>query len=219
MVAVAERTEQVATGFLDLEAFERTPLITEPFAFVVVPGFLRPAMLPVVSADFPRIDQPGSFPVDDLRFGPMFARLLQELAAPPFRHAVARKFGLDLDGRPTMVTVRGQARLADGKIHTDTSSKLITVLVYMNESWEAQGGRLRLLRRPDDLDDAIAEVPPAAGTLLIFRVLPNSWHGHEPFNGPRRVIQLNWVESDAVVRRERFRHGVSARLKRLFSGG
>jgi Rps23 Pro-64 3,4-dihydroxylase Tpa1-like proline 4-hydroxylase len=116
-----------------------------------------------------------------------------------------------------MITVRGHARLADGRIHTDSRTKLITVLIYMNESWEAAGGRLRLLRSPDDLEDVIAEVPPAAGTLLAFRVTPNSWHGHAPVSGPRRVIQLNWVENDGVVRRERLRHGLSARVKRILA--
>ena len=98
-----------------------------------------------------------------------------------------------------MITVRGQARAADGRIHADSRTKLITVLIYMNESWEAEGGRLRLLRSPDGLDDAVAEVPPAAGTLLAFLNTPHSWHGHSPVSGPRRVIQLNWVTSDAVV--------------------
>jgi predicted 2-oxoglutarate/Fe(II)-dependent dioxygenase YbiX len=74
-----------------------------------------------------------------------------------------------------------------------------------------------LLRSPDSLDDVVAEVPPQAGTLLAFRVTDNSWHGHLPVTGPRRVVQLNWVESAAVVRRERARHGLSARVKRLAS--
>ena len=112
--------------------------------------------------------------------------------------------------------MRGQAREADGRIHTDTSSKIITALIYMNEGWEAPGGRLRLLRSRDDLDDAVAEVPPAAGTLLAFRVTPHSWHGHAPVSGPRRVVQLNWVCDRGVLWRERLRHGLSARVKRLF---
>ncbi|MGH7089738.1 MAG: 2OG-Fe(II) oxygenase, partial [Stellaceae bacterium] len=77
-------------------------------------------------------------------------------------------------------------------------------------------GRLRLLSRKDDLDSAVAEVPPAAGTLLAFKVTPHSWHGHKPASGPRRVVQLNWVVSERVVRRERLWHGFSARVKRLF---
>jgi hypothetical protein len=128
---------------------------------------------------------------------------------------VAEKFGMDLSSCPTMVTVRGQSRAADGKIHTDSRSKLITVLIYMNEEWESPKGRLRLVGSPDNLDDVIAEVPPERGTLLMFRNDLNAWHGFEPFAGPRRVIQLNWVRDASVVRREQARHRMSAFFKRL----
>ena len=85
----------------------------------------------------------------------------------------------------------------------------------MNNAWEAKTGRLRLLRRPDNLEDVIAEVPPDEGTLLVFRNDPNAWHGFHAFEGPRRVIQLNWVTDKGVVRREQFRHRVSAFFKKL----
>jgi SM-20-related protein len=203
--------------FLDLAALRRTPLAADPFPHLVVPGFIPGPARAALSENFPAIDAPGSFAVADLRISPVFAAFLAELEGPGMRDAIAEKFAIDLTGRPTMVTVRGAARAADGRIHTDTSTKLITVLIYMNETWEAQGGRLRLLRSPDNLEDVIAEVPPAAGTLLAFRVTPNSWHGHAPVTGPRRVVQLNWVTSAAVVRRERLRHGFATRVKRLLS--
>jgi Rps23 Pro-64 3,4-dihydroxylase Tpa1-like proline 4-hydroxylase len=43
----------------------------------------------------------------------------------------------------------------DGQIHTDTASKIIAVLVYMNEGWDPEGGRLRLLRGKNDLGDEV----------------------------------------------------------------
>jgi SM-20-related protein len=215
-VAAAAASKTDSLRFLDLAAFQRTPLATEPFPWLVVPGFVSGPARALLSRDFPAIDKPGSFPLGDLRYGPAFHAFIAELQGPALQQAFAEKFAIDLTGRPTMITVRGQARAADGRIHTDTATKLITVLIYMNESWEAPGGRLRLLRSPDSLEDAIAEVPPAAGTLLAFRVTPQSWHGHAPVSGPRRVVQLNWVESDRVVRRERLRHGLSARVKRFF---
>src|SRR6185437_9471911 len=55
----------------------------------------------------------------------------------------------------------------------------------MNGKWEAPGGRLRLLRSPDNLHDVIAEVPPDEGTLLVFENKPNAWHGFEAFDGER----------------------------------
>src|SRR5437867_2039798 len=48
-----------------------------------------------------------------------------------------------------------------------------------------------------------------------FRRSNNSWHGHRPFSGPRRVIQFNWVTSEAVVRREQNRHRFSAWMKKM----
>ena len=203
--------------FLDLAALKRAALAREPFPWLVVPGFIPAPARAALARDYPDIAEPGSFPVADLRFGPAFADFIAELESPALRAAFAAKFAIDLSDRPTMITVRGQARAGDGRIHTDTRSKLITALIYMNESWEAEGGRLRLLRSPDTLEDVVAEVPPAAGTLLAFRVTPQSWHGHAPVSGPRRVVQLNWVESARVVRRERLRHGLSARVKRLFA--
>jgi len=117
------------------------------------------------------------------------------------------------------VTVRGISAARDGQIHTDSVTKLVTVLIYMNGKWEAPGGRLRLLRGPDNLNDVIAEVPPDEGTLLVFENKPNAWHGFEAFDGPRRVIQLNWVTSGRVVWWEQTRHKVSAFFKGLRGRG
>lgn len=216
-MAAVLATSLEGVSFLDLDALRQTPLVAEPFSYLIVPGFIPGPARAALANDFPKIDKAGSFPVGDLRFGAAFGRFIAELQGPAMRAAFAEKFDMDLTNRPTMVTVRGHARAADGRIHADSHTKLITVLIYMNESWEAEGGRLRLLRSRNSLDEVIAEVPPAAGTLLAFRVTPQSWHGHAPINGPRRVIQLNWVEDERVVRRERLRHGLSARMKRLLS--
>jgi SM-20-related protein len=114
-----------------------------------------------------------------------------------------------------MFTVRGRCRATDGKIHTDTESKIITVLLYMNPEWADQGGRLRLLNSATDIDDVAAEVPPAFGTLLIFKRCDYSYHGHLPFEGDRKVIQMNWVTHQRFVERESKRHRWSAFLKKL----
>ncbi len=200
---------------LDLAAFRAALLIREPFDYLIVPGFVTDAVRAAINEDYPRIDSPGSFPVGQLTYGPAFRGLIEALEGPEVRAAFAEKFGIDLTGRPTTVTVRGRCGTRDGKIHTDAVNKIITVLIYMNPSWEGTGGCLRLLRSPTDLDDVIVEVPPVEGTLLAFRRSDNSWHGHKPFVGPRRVIQLNWVTSSARARYETLRHGLSSWTKRL----
>ena len=152
--------------YLKLEAFCATPLVKEPFEHLIVPGFIGPAALAAINADYPKISSSGSFPVDQVSFGPAFQKLLDELESDDFRAAFEQKFGIDLAGRPTVTTVRGRCDLSDGRIHTDSASKIITVLIYMNETWDQPGGRLRLLRSASDLNDIIVEVPPVAGTML-----------------------------------------------------
>jgi hypothetical protein len=203
------------TSAIDLDRFRATPLCRDPYDYIIVPGFLRGDAIAAIEADYPDVARPGSFPLTGMTYGPAFAGLLAELEGEAMRDAFAEKFGLDLADRPTMVTVRGRCQAKDGRIHTDSATKLITVLVYMNAAWEAPGGRLRVLRSATDLDDYAAEVPPVAGTLLAFRRGERSWHGHPPFVGPRRVIQLNWVTGADVVRREQARHRLSAWIKKL----
>ena len=203
---------------LDLAAFGAAPLNQEPFQFLVLPGFVRHEARAAIRADFPRIDRPGSFPLSEVKYGPAFAALIAELQGLALRAAVEEKFQVDLTGRPAMITVRGRCREQDGRIHTDSATKIITVLLYLNPGWEAPGGRLRLLRSPDNLDAVIVEVPPDEGTLVAFRRSAHSFHGHTPFVGPRRVIQLNWVTAPEVLRYEATRHRVSALVKRLLPG-
>jgi len=203
---------------IDLEAFAAAPVAREPFAYAMVPHFVKTEALPAINADYPLVDLPGSFPLPTLKYGPAFSRLIEAIRGPDFTTMVEQKLGVSLKGRPTMITARGVSAARDGQIHTDSRTKIITVLIYMNNAWEAKTGRLRLLRSPDNLEDVIAEVPPDEGTLLIFKNEPNAWHGFHPFEGPRRVIQLNWVTDMGVVRREQFRHKISAFFKRLRKG-
>jgi SM-20-related protein len=200
---------------LDLERLRAQPLCRDPFDFVIVERFLRAEHLAAVIADFPAVRRHGSFPLGALACGPVFARLAEELEGEALRRAIEEKFAIDLAGRPTMVTVRGRSDGKDGRIHTDSASKLITLLLYLNPSWEAPGGRLRMLRRADDLDDFAAEIAPVAGTMAAFRRSERSFHGHYPHAGERRSLQLNWVCDSRVVRRELGRHSWSARLKAL----
>ena len=200
---------------LDLERLRATPLCRDPFDFVIVDNFVRAEHLPTVIADFPPVRQHGSFPLGVLSVGAAFGRFAAELEAEDLRQAIEEKFAIDLAGRPTMITVRGQSDGKDGRIHTDSPTKLITLLLYLNPVWEEAGGRLRLLRGPDDLTEYAAEVTPVAGTMVAFRRSEASFHGHYPHKGERRSLQLNWVTDSRVVRREIGRHRWSARLKAL----
>jgi SM-20-related protein len=200
---------------IDLEKLRTTTLETDPYDFLIVPEFLKRTALPSIEYDYPSIKKNGSFPLSSLQYGPAFGLLIEELSSEEVRNAFGRKFDVDLKGKPLTITVRGLAHAKDGRIHTDTESKILTLLIYMNTEWQGEGGRLRILRSELDIEDYKAEIPPAAGTLLAFRRSESSWHGHKTFEGERKVIQLNWVTSQDVVRNELRRHRLSAFLKSI----
>ena len=200
---------------LDLDRLRAAPLVSDPFDFVVVEEFVRRDVLASLVADFPQICGSGSYPIECLEYGSVFACLVAGLTGAELRRAIEEKFAVDLRNRPTLLTVRGRGDGKDGRIHTDSPTKMITLLLYMNPVWEHAQGRLRLLRGPGDLEDYAREVRPLAGTMLAFRRSERSFHGHHPYVGERRSLQLNWVTDRSVVRRELGRHRWSARLKTL----
>ena len=211
-------SEPSPPALLDYAALRDTPVSTDPFAHVVVPGFVPAPALARVVADLPRLGKGGSFPTEGLRLGGQGRALMEELKGTRLREAIAAKFELALDDAPVMVTLRGQSREKDGRIHCDSTAKRVTVLLYLNpetESWARAEGCLRLLRGPDDLEDFAVEVPPVNGSLLVFPNGPTTWHGHKQFVGQRYVVQLNYMTDDEKARYEMRRHRISAFLKRL----
>jgi len=101
-----------------------------------------------------------------------------------------------------------------GTIHTDSKSKIATALLYLNKQWpDTSDGCLRFLNRVDNIDDMVApEVKPLYGEFAIFKRADNSFHGHLPFEGERRVIQVAWLTSEE----EKLRKTTRGKMSRLF---
>lgn len=199
---------------LNLSKLADAEFHTEPFEYLLVDDLLEQDSKAAIVQDFPHIEKSGSFPLSRLSYGLAFKQLTDELLGPDFAAAVSAKFSLNLNQYPTMLTVRGQCDDSDGQIHTDSKDKLITVLLYLNEGWQSDSARLRLLRSKN-LDDYVAEIPPTIGQLIIFKRCDHSWHGHKPYEGRRMSLQMNWVKSDRYLRKERLRHELSSFVKGL----
>lgn len=198
---------------LDLEAIKAATVTPSPFPYAIIEHSLKEPELAAIQKDYPEIHDAGSFPLSAVQYGSHFSQLIDELKGDAFRKVLEEKFHLDLKNKPVMITVRGKADHTDGRIHTDSKSKLITVLLYMNENWQPDGGRLRLLYDKENLDRYFAEISPSIGSMLIFKVTENGWHGHKPFIGTRKVIQLNYVTNEAALNKHANRHKTSAKFK------
>lgn len=200
---------------LNLDKLYAAKVETSPYQYTVVPGFLSPDSIARVNATYPDIKAGGSFPIESLDAGMTIKEVIDELDSPEFQKAIEDKFAVDLTDKPKMYSLRAYTRAKDGQIHTDSKDKIITVLLYLNENWQQPGGRLRILKNGQNVDDFAAEVAPDNGTLLVFRRSDTSWHGHHPFDGPRRSLQMNWMTSEGSRGWHKIRHTISAAVKKL----
>lgn len=203
-------------SMLDLDAISNASVTQTPYPHMVVKHVLSDDVIAHINRDFPPITQGGSFPLHELTCKAHFAALVAQMQSDALKDIIADKFHVDLTGRPAMLTVRGFSREKDGRIHTDSKSKLITALLYLNANWqETDSGNLRLLHNGTDIENYATEIPSTAGTLLIFKVTDHCWHGYKPFVGERRSIQLNYVIDETALGKQLSRHGLSAKLKHL----
>ncbi len=192
----------------------------DPFPFTVVKGSLADSMRPVIGADFPKYERSGFFPYLPEECGPSVQQLVEDIQRPEFADTLGNALGVErLSQYPTIVTIRKLSKETDGRIHNDSKSKIVTALLYLNETWpNTSGGCFRFLSSPESFDNVVGEeVKPLFGTFTAFRRTENSWHGHPPYAGERRVIQIAWLTSREELDRKLKRGRLTRFLKQLFT--
>lgn len=200
---------------LNISDLKTAQLKTDPFPYFYLERSVHPEHIQSLIDDFPPLGKGGSFNIDDIETSEKFRRFVEQFDSEEVRRVVGEKFAVDVMDKPMMATLRGYSRAKDGRIHTDSKSKLVTILVYLNDSWEAESGRLRILRSGTDMDDYVEELLPGPGALVAFKVTDNCWHGYPSFEGRRQAIQINYLTGGGVRAKHQFFHRLSAKLKSL----
>jgi SM-20-related protein len=202
---------------IDLSAVRNAKLSHDPYDFVLGSNLLKPEVIGDLKRDFPEITKPGYLTVDEVQLQGRFKTLIEELEGPELTEELSRKFGKDLHQYPRLTTIMKRSQPKYGAIHTDGPSKVMTMLVYMNDDWsQDDGGRLRVLYDGQNFEPFALEVPPVMGTMFAFLRGDNSWHGHRPFAGERRVVQIAWVKSKADIDRKKKNNKVAQFFKGIF---
>ncbi|AGK59566.1 hypothetical protein HYPDE_39488 [Hyphomicrobium denitrificans 1NES1] len=194
----------------------------DPYNFLVGNNFIQPSAVESLKADYPDIKEPGFFTETDVgdRSHGAFAKLLEDLKSPEVSKIISEKLDIDLVNKPKMITIRKISQAKDGRIHTDGEAKIATMLTYLNDKWDGTGaGCLRVLRNDKNFEDYVEQINPLTGTVFAFRRSDSSWHGHTPFVGERRVVQMTWLRSEADVARKEKRGALSHSLKKIFHFG
>jgi hypothetical protein len=69
----------------------------------------------------------------------------------------------------------------------------------------------------DNIDATVApEIKPLFGQFVVFKRADNSFHGHLPYEGERRVLQIAWLTSADEKLRKTQRGKLSRLFKKLF---
>lgn len=165
-----------------------------------------------LARDFPDIESGGSIPPSSIDLEESIKKLISDLESQEMKTILEEKLNVDLSNSEIVTTLRGYSRKKDGKIHTDSKSKIITLLLYLNESWEYETGKLRMLKNGENLDDFIKEIPATLGSVVAFKVTENCFHGFLPFEGKRQSIQMNYVYRKNA-KTHKLRHFLSSLFK------
>lgn len=203
---------------LRLDTLAERPATPEPFTHLTAEGLLPEQAKAELDRDFPDESKTGFFPVEQLSYGPRFAELLDDLRSPEFSRIVGEKLDRDLVDRPQMIVVRKWSAAKDGRPHTDGEDKVATALVYLNDDWDSEaGGALRFLDGPDLDGPGTNPIPARYGGFAAFARSDSSWHGHKPFAGERRVVQVFWLKDADAAARKTKRHARTNFFKSLWS--
>lgn len=207
----------MALSLVNLEAVRDAAQSSTPYDYFLGSGLLREEAIPDLKRDFPAIDKPGYLTVDEVALKGSFKTLIEELESPEFTEEISRKWCRDMHPYPRLTTIMKRSQPKYGAIHTDGPSKVMTMLVYMNDDWGAdEGGRLRVLYDGEHYEPYAVEVPPVMGTVFGFLRADNSWHGHRPFSGERKVVQIAWVKDIAELERKKSRNKMAQFFKGIF---
>jgi hypothetical protein len=193
----------------------------DPFSFLIASNMLRPEALPQLQRDFPHYPEAGFFPYKTEDCGPSVNRLVEQITGPEFAEALGQRLGVPgLSKLPALVTLCSRLNRRHGTIHTDSRSKVLTALVYLNTDWpHGSPGCLRFLKRVDDIESLVVpELLPVYGNFAAFKRAENSFHGHLPHEGERMVIQIAWLTSHEELLRKQKRGRATHWLKKLLGG-
>jgi SM-20-related protein len=106
--------------------------------------------------------------------------LADDLRSPAYRAAMSALIGVDLSEAPFEVNVFHYPPGGSMGAHPDLRDKIVTHVLYFNESWnDADGGCLSILRSRDERDIAHTVSPIVGNSAVIVRS-DTSWHAVSP---------------------------------------
>ncbi len=118
----------------------------------------------------------GTSPSHPEHLSPAWQKLARDLLSTEYREALSKLTGQDLMGLQIEANVFHFEPGAWLGPHVDLKEKVVTHVLYFNETWDrADGGCLAILRS-SDMADEVAEILPTVGNCSVIVRSNKSWH-------------------------------------------
>jgi len=187
---------------INLNRIAEHRLETEPYQWAVVDGLFSPADAAALAATFPRdhfkrlADYAGEkdfeYEVRELvGMGARSVSRLEELSeawrtlasdflSAGYRAAMSVLTGSDLSTAPLEVNVFHYPPGGSLGAHPDLRDKIVTHVLYFNESWNDEDGGCLTILRSSDAADVVRAVSPVVGNSAVLVRSDDSWHAVSP---------------------------------------
>jgi SM-20-related protein len=102
--------------------------------------------------------------------------LADDLLSPAYRAAMSSLTGLDLSAAPLEVNLFHYPPGGSHGAHPDHRDKIVTHVLYFNDSWNDDDGGCLTILRSSDVQDVAMSVPPRVGNSAVLVRSDHSWH-------------------------------------------
>ncbi|HEX9985084.1 MAG TPA: 2OG-Fe(II) oxygenase family protein [Thermoanaerobaculia bacterium] len=103
-------------------------------------------------------------------------RLADDFLSPEYRNAVSAISGCDLWSSPLEVNVFHYGPGGSLGAHPDLPDKVVTHVLYFNESWNVDDGGCLTILRSKDPASVVRVIPPVVGNSALLVRSDDSWH-------------------------------------------
>ncbi len=183
---------------LDILRIERQALEAEPYEWAFVDQLFNPADAASLATSFPRdnfkkvagydgekgyeylsrslVHMGAERPSHPEGLSAAWRQLADDLLSPAYRRALALLTGRDLAATAMEINAVRYGPGAWLGPHLDLKEKIVSHILYFNETWRKEdGGCLRILRSSDPSDVAAEGLPVVGHSAVVIRS-ERSWH-------------------------------------------
>jgi SM-20-related protein len=186
------------TKVIDVNRISRSHLETEPYRWAAVSGLFAASDAAALAATFPNdhfkrvADHAGEkkheYQVRSLirmsarsvsgekQLSSAWRALAHDFLSPAYRGAMSELIGIDLSAAELEVNVFHYPPGGLHGAHTDNRDKIVTHVLYFNESWNDDDGGCLLILKSSDTRDIVTKISPLVGNSAVLVRSDNSWH-------------------------------------------